>query len=237
MEQSDFYFIKPFVIDELLNVIKTKIQQNLFISEMDIPPKRFLISTQPSDYSILEEERRIVYNKFLYQEYVDNQLIFENDTTTPITTTFFKTLHKLVGINSVKKERIVHTIINASLSIQEKYLEFILYELIENALKFSNESVVKVSGKIIANKYYELTIKDHGIGFSAEELLVISSKCVLKYRLFEEEDLGIGLFLSTKFIENAEGIIKITSEKNRGTTVMLYFPMVKENCITFKNAV
>lgn len=240
INQADYYVNKPFIIDELLSVIKKKIQEKLFVPEINPQVKRSLMGKELSECSNSEEEelselctttlysekkqKRFLHNKFLYQEYLDNNLIFEKDTTTNITLTLLKTLNKLSGINSIYKKRIVQNIISAYVNIKETYLEFILYELIENALKFSNKNVVKITGKIIAHKYYELTIKDNGIGFTPEELLEIESKYELNFKLLQEKDLG-GLFLSTKFIEKAEGIINITSEKNRGTTVTLYFPI------------
>lgn len=105
-------------------------------------------------------------------------------------------------------------------------MNFILFELIGNALKFSkNDKKIIVSGKIYNNEYYELLIQDFGIGFSTEELKEIDVHKQFDRNKKEQQGLGLGLFISKAFIKKTKGVFSIISQKNVGTTIKLFFPL------------
>jgi signal transduction histidine kinase len=76
-------------------------------------------------------------------------------------------------------------------------------------------------------KYYEIVIKDNGIGFDQqfEERIF-----VMFQRLHGRTDFpgtGIGLALCKKIVENHAGIIKATGEENKGATFTILLPVKK----------
>jgi signal transduction histidine kinase len=68
------------------------------------------------------------------------------------------------------------------------------FELIDNALKFSEDNkIIMVSGTTYNEEFYELIIKDF-IGFSENELNKIGA--TQQFNREKKEQLGLGLFLA-----------------------------------------
>lgn len=110
--------------------------------------------------------------------------------------------------------------------MSEKYLNFILFELIDNALKFSSSTkIICVSGERCDNNYYELVIRDFGIGFSEEELKRIGAAQQFNREKNEQQGLGLGLFLSKIIVKKSNGVFTIVSTPNEGTTIRIFLPL------------
>jgi signal transduction histidine kinase len=108
------------------------------------------------------------------------------------------------------------------------FLEFVLYELIDNALKFSPQiKKVFITGKNHNEKYYQIVIKDFGVGLTEEEIRNIDEQKQFKRELREQQGLGLGLFLSKNIIEKANGIFNIRSKTNEGTEISILIPLVQ----------
>jgi len=114
---------------------------------------------------------KTMQNVMHYQNLKSNIFKFDADSSSPVLDNFFTVKRKIAQNYEGQEKRIICEIDKANLKICEKYLQLILFELIENALKFSadNNSIV-VSGTIYNEESYELIIKDFGIGFSENEL-------------------------------------------------------------------
>jgi len=208
-------------LNDIIGIIKLlSDQQNTFL-------KQEIVELQKGIYDSADRLKRTMHNLFLYQEYSDNNLTFESPRAASIKATFLKVIQQLSKGDVYQETRISHTIQNAWVEVQNEYLEFILYALIDNALKFSQNNTVRVSGKITAQKYYELTIKDYGIGFTPEEVRNIHSGKQFNRKKLEKQGLGLGLFLSKKLTEGFGGILSIASKKNTSTTITLCFPIVE----------
>ncbi len=90
----------------------------------------------------------------------------------------------------------------AMIKISEEHLQYIFFELIDNALKFSsNNKFIIVSGEQFNNEYYKLVIWDFGIGFSEQELNKIGAAQQFNREEREQQGLGLGLFLSKIIIK------------------------------------
>jgi two-component system, chemotaxis family, CheB/CheR fusion protein len=78
-------------------------------------------------------------------------------------------------------------------------------------------------------EYCHITVSDNGIGFEQK----FSSKVfeVLQKLHGKEEypGTGMGLAIVKKVVDNHNGIIKATSELNKGTTFDIYIPTSQEN--------
>ncbi|EKD91451.1 MAG: multi-sensor signal transduction histidine kinase [uncultured bacterium] len=100
-----------------------------------------------------------------------------------------------------------------------------LFNLVENAIKFSPESTPVVMN--LKNKSGNLIVqvKDKGVGIPKKDLDLI-------FRAFQQgehsrEGLGLGLYLVNNIVENLRGNIKISSKINKGTTVEVIFPQAR----------
>ena len=117
----------------------------------------------------------------------------------------------------------------ATLKISSECLSIILYELFDNALKFSKNNEVVVKGEICESEYYQITIVDHGIGFSAEELHNINAGNQFNRDVREQQGLGLGLYLSKTLVNLAEGTLVITSIQDFETRVVVSIPLYRFN--------
>tara|TARA_R110002051_G_scaffold56554_1_gene105210 strand:- start:12716 stop:15286 length:2571 start_codon:yes stop_codon:yes gene_type:complete len=118
-------------------------------------------------------------------------------------------------------------------------LEQLLNNLISNALKYRNESLIpkidlkseKVRREQIpenffktSKHYYKITIVDNGIGFAEENAGKIFEVFQRLHQKNEYSGTGIGLAICKKIIENHHGNIHATSKLGKGTAFIIYLP-------------
>ncbi|MEZ7506127.1 response regulator [Flavobacterium sp. Arc2] len=168
---------------------------------------------------------RTMSNLFLYQNFIDNELEFLENSESKIVKSISKVKVEIQRLYEDSEERIVFKIKEADIKISQKYLDFILFELIENALKFSFRSTVVVTGVPFEDRYYKVVIQDSGIGFSEDELKKIDAGKQFNREIREQQGLGLGLFLSKTILKKSKGVFSITSTENKGTEITLFFPM------------
>jgi two-component system sensor histidine kinase/response regulator len=178
-----------------------------------------------------ERLNRTMQNLILYQNIKNNLDQFNDASETEILKSFLNVKTKLFWIHDNQEKRIVFEIEKACIKMNEKYLNFILFELIDNALKFSpNSKIISVSGERYNDSYYELIIRDFGIGFSEEELKKIGVAEQFNREEREQQGLGLGLFLSKIIIKNSKGIFNIKSKTDEGTKINIYLPLSSMEC-------
>ena len=103
------------------------------------------------------------------------------------------------------------------------FVHAILMNLIRNAVKFSRPgSVIRISALREGDRV-RVTVRDNGIGMSGERLLkVLSHPSECQQPGTEgETGSGFGLRLVQKFTAMFGGSVRIESEENRGTSVIL----------------
>jgi len=100
-------------------------------------------------------------------------------------------------------------------------LNRILYNLISNAIKYSNPKGRIVLSAVTVSDHVALTVKDTGIGIPKKKITqLFDSQGLIKTKGTEgETGIGFGLINSKKMIELNGGTIEITSEIGKGTTV------------------
>ena len=104
------------------------------------------------------------------------------------------------------------------------YLETVLSNLIENAVKYrKHNQKVSIDISISKNKSKtEILVTDNGLGIDMEKSKVKLFK--MFHRLHDHvEGSGIGLYLSSKMVENIGGKISVESELGVGTTFKIVF--------------
>ena len=104
------------------------------------------------------------------------------------------------------------------------WLEFILYQLLSNSVKYTHTGGVRIYMDKNA-----LVVEDTGIGIRKEDLPRIFEKGYTGYNgRMDTRASGIGLYL-VKRTADALGIrVSVTSELGRGTRVLLQFPVYDE---------
>ncbi len=112
------------------------------------------------------------------------------------------------------------------IGIAEEYFQKIVTELVQNALKFSDEgSPVRVQLKVAGNEV-ELSVHDSGRGFSTEQIHRIGAYVQFERKMQDVEGLGLGLTITKKLVELHGGVLAVSSEQGNGSTVSVKFPKV-----------
>lgn len=100
----------------------------------------------------------------------------------------------------------------------EKWLSFVIEQVISNALKYTNNGSIS----IYLTEHKELIIRDTGIGISQEDLSRVFDNGFTGYNgRVDKKATGIGLYLCKKTTEALNHGLRIESEINKGTKVII----------------
>jgi K+-sensing histidine kinase KdpD len=113
---------------------------------------------------------------------------------------------------------------NISAHFDMKWTKEAVYNVLENAVKYTDEGG---SIKINAASYemfVRLDIADTGAGISPNEYTDIFKRFHRSSRTREEDGIGVGLYLTREILALQGGYIKVTSELGKGSLFSLYLP-------------
>ncbi|HTJ49270.1 MAG TPA: PAS domain S-box protein [Cyclobacteriaceae bacterium] len=108
-------------------------------------------------------------------------------------------------------------------------LTFIIRNLINNAIKFTNkEGHVSLTAEPLENNAIMISVSDTGVGISEEQLEKLFSLRLKSNRngTEGEKGTGLGLMLSYEFIKLNKGTIDVKSQEGVGTTFLVKLPQV-----------
>lgn len=112
--------------------------------------------------------------------------------------------------------------INCTVITDEKWLEFVLEQLISNALKYTPSGSISIYMDKSSEK--TLVIEDTGIGIRQEDLPRIFDRGFTGYNgRFDKKSTGIGLYLCKQILNKLSHTITFTSEPGKGTKVSINF--------------
>lgn len=113
----------------------------------------------------------------------------------------------------------IHTIEGKPIT-DEKWLAFVLEQILSNAIKYTNEGSVS----IYMDNDNSLVIEDTGIGIAEEDLHRIFQRGFTGYNgRMDKKASGLGMYLSKKILTNLGHDIKIASRVGAGTKVTIEF--------------
>ena len=120
--------------------------------------------------------------------------------------------------------------VNIKCYTDEKWLEFILNQIITNSIKYRNDNnaVIKITG--IQNKEnIILKIKDNGIGIKKSEIDRIFDKGFTGTNgRNQTKSTGIGLYLCKRLCEGIGMEIDANSKENEYTEIVIIIPRAKK---------
>ena len=105
----------------------------------------------------------------------------------------------------------------------EDRLERVLTNLLENAIKFSEEGPVVVEGGRVDGSI-EIRVTDRGIGIEKERLETVFAGAGPPGQVATPRGTGLGLHLSRRLLEAHGGSISVESEQGVGSTFILRLP-------------
>ncbi len=144
--------------------------------------------------------------------------------------------HVLSAVNIITKKLAEYSertgdleinMIEAELCIEHEDLEFIIEELLANAMKFSgNGTPISLCGEI-KNNLYQIEVTDNGRGMTNQQILEFLPFTQHERKFYEQQGLGLGLVTIKKITEYYRGSFRITSEINRYTKCIVTLPVIK----------
>lgn len=119
----------------------------------------------------------------------------------------------------IRKIRLEYQPSDKTVITDDKWLSFVLEQIISNALKYTRE---KGSIKIHMQEPKTLCIEDTGIGIAPEDLPRIFEKGYTGYNGHNDKRAsGIGLYLCKRICQNLGAEITVTSELDKGTVIRI----------------
>ncbi len=101
-------------------------------------------------------------------------------------------------------------------------LKHIILNLLSNAIKFSNEnSIIEIATK--KNASFILSVKDHGIGISAEDQKHLFERFFRGANAANIQGTGLGLHIVARYAELLNGKVHFQSELDKGTKFIIKF--------------
>lgn len=238
------------IIDRTKDVVESKKRMEFiqFVSHNLLSPLseiRWLLESLEEE-SLSEENKKII-NDVL--EIIRNSIIFSQNVLT-----FVRAEKGILNLNIGKfnleellkkillsfQRRIKENNLKIEAEIYEKAKNLIgdetliflaLFSIIENAIVYNKSGgLVKITAKKIEGRpYAEIIIEDTGIGMSSDVLENLFKPYFRGKEAKEKEvgRFGIGLYLAKKIIDLHGGEIKVFSEENKGTKVVISLPLEK----------
>lgn len=126
-------------------------------------------------------------------------------------------IRRHIGINYSGTKKQVYT--------DEKWLAFILEQVLSNAIKYTPKGFVTIETAEEKDRFF-ITIKDTGIGIKAEDLPRVFEKGYTGYNGHaDKKATGIGLYLCRQMADKLGHTIRMESELGKGTKVWIGFDM------------
>ena len=117
------------------------------------------------------------------------------------------------------------TIQPAAVRIEGQDLTKIIYELVDNAFKFSKAPARVQVNAAVQGDTYVILITDQGRGMSAENIAAIDAYVQFERATYEQQGAGLGLAIVRRLLELTGGACQITSTVNVGTQVRVTLPI------------
>lgn len=125
-----------------------------------------------------------------------------------------KAIRKYAGQFIRKKIRLVYKGTDEKVVTDEKWLSFIIEQLLSNAVKYTAQGTVTIA----VDKKKRLTVSDTGIGISPEDLPRIFEKGYTGYNgRQDKKSTGIGLYLCRSAADKLGHSISAQSEPGKGS--------------------
>lgn len=171
--------------------------------------------------------RKLLADLFRVEQYVGMVLAFLRlDSTSndyvfreyDVDTIIRQAVRKFSGEFILRKIALRYESADLTIVTDEKWLSFVLEQIISNALKYTPEGSIRIYMK----DGYTLCIEDSGIGIAPEDLPRIFENGYTGYNgRHDRKASGIGLWLCRRICDNLGISIRAESQLGRGTVISL----------------
>lgn len=116
---------------------------------------------------------------------------------------------------------------NPNIVSDQKVLKNILYNLISNAIKYSNKGQKIIFSSAIYLDKLVIIVEDFGVGIPKAEQEQLFTRFFRATNVFNIEGTGLGLHIVKKYLDKLEGEITFESEEGKGTRFEISIPINK----------
>ncbi|MEI8348913.1 MAG: PAS domain-containing sensor histidine kinase [Candidatus Omnitrophota bacterium] len=116
---------------------------------------------------------------------------------------------------------------DSKININKESLDIIITNLIENAVKFNDNQIVRINISVKeSGEYLEISILDNGVGIPPENVDKVLNGFyqVEKYFTGNVAGVGLGLLLVKRFVNANGGTLDLKSEIGKGTSFIIKLP-------------
>lgn len=125
-----------------------------------------------------------------------------------------------------KKIKLNFEELNCEVLTDEKWLVFVIEQLLSNALKYTKEGTVSIYMDSRSEK--TLVIEDTGIGIREEDLTRIFERGFTGYNgRWDKKSTGLGLYLCKQILSKLSHSITIESQVDKGTKVSIHLASIE----------
>lgn len=143
-----------------------------------------------------------------------------NDPEDIILGTIFTLSHGTSRANDIQTQ-----ITNSPVRISHQNLQKIIFELLDNALKFTQPEFSIVISTKIEDNFFTILFLDKGRGMTAEQIKGIGAYKQFDREMNEQQGAGLGLYIVKLLTQLHNGTFSITSEPTQGTLVSISLPV------------
>lgn len=116
---------------------------------------------------------------------------------------------------------------NITISHDRKWISEAIFNILDNAVKYTNENG-KIEIRVEKGEMYtKIDIKDTGKGIHENHYAEIFKRFYREESVHDIEGIGIGLYLSRKIITMGGGYIQVSSVVNQGSVFSIYLYSAK----------
>src|SRR5690606_30491802 len=166
-----------------------------------------------------------ILEEFLSIEKIEKGKITARPEKCDITQLVQMTCNEMKGIAKAGQE-IIYTTQNLDAIITDPILlKQVLVNLLSNAIKYSPENSTVAVHTFIENSLIHISVKDEGIGISAEDQKHLFERFFRASNAGGIEGTGLGLHLVKQYLDILHGSIRISSKEGDGTEFIVSFPL------------
>lgn len=155
----------------------------------------------------------------VYKDYIIKQVNLGDAVRNVVKKNYRDFIHKKIKLDTVSIDELVYS--------DEKWIEFIINQIIGNSIKYSRsvEPKIRIYSEKKSNAVV-LAIEDNGIGIEENDIVRVFEKGFTgtNGRRFSKST-GMGLYLCKKLCSKLGLKISIDSKPDKGTKVTLVFPL------------
>ncbi len=229
LQQKKYAELQKDFINNMTHEFKTPISSILIASN-------FLDKQQP----VLQDEKLKKYTELINKQanklngHVEKILQLAKSDNKNLT--LQKTRLDAIGAIKIVKENVLVKYPDALIDIKyeaplfiyadEFHFSNIVYNLLDNAIKYNNQTPTIKVEVIILNKQIQLSFIDNGMGIPTKDLQNVLQKFyrVQHAKSNETNGFGLGLFYVNRICKEHKWQLQISSIENKGTTIKITIP-------------